>query len=283
MTRKDRTLGFGACRVGLAVVLAGILAVPLRAESITFPGRGLQLAAEIFRPPAPGPFPAVVAMHGCAGLWGKDGQLAPRHRDWAERLAAHGFVVLLPDSFGSRGAKSQCRTKDRVARPSRERVDDAMAAKAYLQSRGDVKPDTISLLGWSNGGSSVLYVVGGKRTADGGRPDFARAVALYPGCRVPGERPSWHARVPLMILIGKADDWTPAAPCEALTSRAAAAGEPVSIHVYDGAYHDFDHPDLPVRLHKGLAYAGGGGAAHTGTDPAARADAIARVPAFLAQ
>ena len=54
--------------------------------------------------------------------------------------------------------------------------------------------------------------------------------------------------------------------------------------LYPGAYHDFDHPNLPVRTHKGLAYTGDGrGVAHTGTDPAARADALLRVPAFLAR
>jgi dienelactone hydrolase len=58
----------------------------------------------------------------------------------------------------------------------------------------------------------------------------------------------------------------------------------VSIHVYPGAYHSFDHPNLPVRQVKGLAYTEGGtGTAHTGTHPAARADALHRVPDFLAK
>jgi len=62
------------------------------------------------------------------------------------------------------------------------------------------------------------------------------------------------------------------------------AGEPVTYQAYRGAYHDFDHPHLTLRLHRGLAYSGNGsGTAHTGTDPAARADALARVPAFLAR
>jgi dienelactone hydrolase len=63
-----------------------------------------------------------------------------------------------------------------------------------------------------------------------------------------------------------------------------AAGDRVSITVNPGAYHAFNHPNLPVRVVKGLAYTGNGsGAAHSGTDPAARADAIQRVPAFLAR
>ena len=86
-----------------------------------------------------GPFPAVVALHGCAGLYGKNGDLSPRHRDWAERLVAKGFIVLFPDSFGSRGAGPQCKLEDRVTRPAYERKADAVAARRYLQSRSDVK------------------------------------------------------------------------------------------------------------------------------------------------
>src|SRR5262249_32250032 len=72
------------------------------AETVSFPGKDVTLNAILHRPAGAGPFPAVVALHGCAGLFGKDGGLAPRHADWAERLAAEGFIVLFPDSFGSR-------------------------------------------------------------------------------------------------------------------------------------------------------------------------------------
>lgn len=254
------------------------------AETVRFPGKDLTLTGELFLPSGSGPHPAVVALHGCSGLYGKSGRLAPRHADWAERLAAQGFIVLFPDSFGSRGAEAQCRTEDRVARPSRERVDDALAAKAFLQARPDVKKSAVSLLGWSNGGSTVLYTVRKGRSRGEAESDFAAAIAFYPGCRTPLEGGRWQARLKLLILIGAADDWTPAAPCRELADTAAKAGEPVSIVVYPGAYHDFDHPNLPIHEQRGLAYTGDGrGRAHTGTDPTARADAIKRVPAFLAR
>ena len=269
--------------VASALALTILSAAASAAETVSFPGDDVTLSGILYRPAGNGPFPAVVALHGCSGLFGKDGSLSPRHADWAERLMAKGFIVLFPDSFGPRGAKSQCKTKDRVTRPSRERVDDANAAKAYLQTRRDVKADAISLLGWSNGGSVVLYAVEPRKKPDDGKPDFAKAVAFYPGCRIPSESGKWHARLPLLILIGAADDWTPAQPCRDLVADAKAEGEPVSIKIYPDAYHDFDHPNLPIRLHRGLAYtADGGSHAHTGTNPAARADALTRVPAFLA-
>lgn len=266
----------------LLIVLAGA-ARPSHAEQVAFPGADISLKGELFLPKGSGPFPAVVALHGCGGLFGKDGGLSPRHADWAKRLADAGFVVLLPDSFGSRELDEQCRTSERAVRASRERIDDAFAAAAYLQTRADVKPDAINLLGWSNGGSTVLYTL---REAAKRGPDqpFTKAVAFYPGCRVPLERGNWHTPVPLLLLIGEADDWTPAEPCKRLVSAAAAAGEPASIVTYPDAYHDFDHPDLALHVRKGLAYtAHGDGVAHTGTNPAARAAAITRVLAFLAR
>jgi dienelactone hydrolase len=114
----------------------------------------------------------------------------------------------------------------------------------------------------------TLYAVEPKNAPGG--VDFARAIAFYPGCRLPLESGRWASRRPLLVLIGAADDWTPAAPCEALAAEAKAQGEAVDIVVYPGAYHDFDHPALPFHTGDGLAFtANGGGSAHTGTNPAA--------------
>jgi dienelactone hydrolase len=52
--------------------------------------------------------------------------------------------------------------------------------------------------------------------------------------------------------------------------------------LYPGAYHDFDYPDLPLRQRTNVASTRSGRAT-LGTDPAARADALLRVPAFLAR
>src|SRR5690348_5273334 len=120
------------------------------AEAVTFPGDGVTLKGTLIVPAGNGPFPAVLALHGCGGLYNKSGTLSQRHTDWAARLTANGYVVLFVDSFGSRGAGSQCRTRERVARAWRERVSDVLAARAYLQSRPDIRADAIVLLGWSN-------------------------------------------------------------------------------------------------------------------------------------
>ena len=281
--RRARRFIFASILVGLVTPL--VSAVPAmsvtKPQPVSFAGAGgLMLQGWLYEQAQSGQ-PAVVAMHGCSGLT-EDGKPSQRHEDWGQRLSAQGFVVLFPDSFGSRGLGPQCKVSDREVRPSKERVDDAKAGLAYLASRTNVRPQSISLIGWSNGGSTVLYTVEPKH-APGSGPDFAKAVAFYPGCRVPLETGLWRTRMPLLVLIGAADDWTAALPCVDLIAAAKTSGAIADIVTYPNAYHDFDHPNLPIHTIDGLAFtASGTGQVHTGTNPAARADAIARVPAFLA-
>jgi dienelactone hydrolase len=55
----------------------------------------------------------------------------------------------------------------------------------------------------------------------------------------------------------------------------------VEIVAYPGAFHGFDAPDMAVRVRHNIAGTRSG-TATVGTDPTARADAIQRVPAYLA-
>jgi len=243
-----------------------------------------RLKALLFRPEGQGPFPAVVGLHNCTGLSNSAGVLGARYRDWGESLAKSGFAVLLPDSNGSRGAGSQCALRSRSIRNDRERVADADAARAWLRSQPWVAADRVSLLGWSSGAIAALWAVRARtqpEAKDG--PDFRSAVALYPGCRRLGNA-AWSARVPTLILIGRADDQASAATCQQMVAGARGRSARVEIRVYPGAHHDFDHPNRPLELRTGFAFSvDGSGRGHTGTDPAARADALKRVPAWFAQ
>jgi dienelactone hydrolase len=270
-----------AAAIMLAMAARPALADPA-AEKVKIIAGENELAAVLYRPQGPGPFPAIVALHGCGGLFNHHGEPSARHDDWGRHLSRQGFLVLMPDSFGSRGLASQCGVMNRLVRPGRERVADAQAAKDWLQARPDVKPDAVSLLGWSNGASTVLAAVRADRIMTAKGPDFARAVAFYPGCRNAVESGRWSSRLPLLILMGDADDWTPPGPCEELARSARTRAEPVDLVLYKGAYHNFDHPSLEPRTRTGLAFtADGSGTAHVGTDPEARADALVKVPDFL--
>ena len=270
-----------ACAMSLLLLTASV-AFAGGYQHVSIPAGENRLDGVFYRPAGPGPFPAVIALHGCGGLWREQGMLSLRHADWGERLAAAGVAVLMPDSYGSRGLGSQCGVKDLTVRAGRERVADATAARIWLQQRSDIRPDMVSLIGWSGGGSTVLSTIRRERAPADGRPDFKRAVAFYPACRVQSESASFSARVPLLILMGDADDWTPAAPCSYLAKAAQARGEQVGIVLYPGVLHDFDHPRLEVKERDNIAYsASGTGKVTVGTNMAAREDALKRVSTFL--
>jgi dienelactone hydrolase len=248
-------------------------------EPITFPSghEGLKLEGYLLKPSQAGRRPAVVALHGCGGPLSRRGGLSKRHLDWGQRLARNGFVVLFPDSFGSRGYRSLCRVRPRPVK-QRDRVDDTFAAARWLAAQPYVDSKRIALLGWSNGGITTLRVV----TQSEARL-FRRAFAFYPGCRgaLRRARRDVHSRpvVPLTIHIGAADDWTPPVLCVALTKIWKS-----KIHLYPGAYHSFDTPGSRVRVRQGMAFTPNGtGVVHVGTNPKARTEAIRRVMDTLRQ
>ncbi len=252
-------------------------------ETVEIPrGENLKLKAVLYRPEGAGPFPAVIGLHNCTGLRNPAGEIGARYRDWGQRLAKEGFAVLLPDSNGSRGLGGQCGSlSQRTLRVDRDRVADAVAARVWLQQQAWVAADRVSLMGWSSGAIAALWTVGARMPVEG--TDFRSAVALYPGCRRLSNA-AWSARVPTLILIGRADDQSSAAACQQMVTGARGRSARVAIQVYPGAYHDFDHPNRPLQVRTGLAFSSdGSGTAHSGTHPTARADALKRVPDWLRQ
>ncbi|MGD0107758.1 MAG: dienelactone hydrolase family protein [Rhodopila sp.] len=251
-------------------LLTFLLAAGVQAERVSVPGqKGINLDAALVLPEGAAKMPAVVALHGCGGPFpSRDGQ-------WAVVLAKAGHIVLLPDSFGSRGLGSQCARKEREVTPSGLRRQDAIDAAKWLVARPGTPSGGVALIGWSNGGSTVLSTA---REATDLPPDlFQRFVAFYPGCPTPDEDPSWRPSAPMIILMGQDDDWTPAPPCHDLAARYP---DQITFIAYPGAYHDFDAPDRPVKLRNGAATTASG-LAHVGTNEPARQDALARVPKWL--
>ena len=269
-----------------AVLMSLAMAIACQAaasESVEITDGGTTLTGILFKPQGPGPFPGVIALHGCGGLMNREGRIVRRFEDWGNRLAAAGVSVLFPDSFTARGESTQCRLRERNVRTTRERVSDAQVARRWLLKQEWIAKDRVSLIGWANGASASLWAARPQAVPRDGLPDFRSVIAFYPGC-IRLSQAAWSARIPTMILIGRADDWTPAAACEQMVAGAKGRSARASIVVYPGAYHEFDRPDYPVRQLSGLAFsADGTGRAHVGTNPAAREDAIRRVGQFLAR
>jgi dienelactone hydrolase len=270
-------------RLTVALLAASVIAFATTASAAQPVEIAQGLTGVVFRPDGRGPFPGVVALHGCDGLLVRGGRVGPLLTDWGNRLSSAGLVVVFPDSFGSRGLPGQCRVRDRKVRATHEQVDDAVAAHRWLQNQSWAIKERVALLGWSDGGIASLWAVRRPRAVAADGPDFRSAVALYPGCRMLGNA-AWSARVPTLILIGRADDWTPAAACEQMVAGARGRTARATLIVYPGAHHEFDRADFPLRELTGLAFtADPSGKAHVGTHPAARADAFRRVSQWLAR
>src|SRR5881296_48588 len=231
-----------------------------------------QIPVTLSKPDGAGPFPAVVIVHDCSGL-GPRSSGAPAR--WARELLRRGYVVLIPDSFTTRGfADGVCTvpsTRGIDVSPER-RAHDAYAALAHLRTLP----------------SMIAPERDGEPLARDKRAGFAAAVALYPRCTtrqgvLRGDASGVYRPVaPLLILIGEMDDWTPAEPCRKLTEAAQRAGYPVTIKIYPGAHHSFDSYN-PVRYVEARVNASSptGRGATTGGDPVAWADSIREVVAFF--
>jgi len=225
--------------------------------------------------------PAVLLLHGCGGPYDARGELSLRMRDYGALLNEQGWHVLVLDSLSARGEKELCtqRIGTRAVTMANRRLD-TLGALAWLARRSDVDAGRLALVGWSNGGSTVLA------SSNLAHAEVAQAlpkpralVAFYPGCEAELKR-GYQASAPLQLLVGAADDWTPAQPCEALAAAATAPAQ-IAIESYAGAYHGFDS-QAPVKLRKDVpngVHPGQG--VHVGGNATALSASRERLLAFL--
>jgi dienelactone hydrolase len=206
----------------------------------------------------------------------------PRYRDWAEQLLKAGNAVLLPDSYGSRELGPQCRVNERRVLARRERVVDVMASRQWLVQQPWIARDRISLMGWANGASAVLWAVRPQLPSRSAEPDFRSAIAFYPDCRISSGL-GWSTRVPTLLLIGAKDDVSSPPACRQMVDGARGRSALARIVVYPGAYHDFDRANLPFHAIGGTGDATVPEKGHVGTDAEARADSQQRVAEWLAR
>lgn len=279
-----------------AMLLSGLVAVGCAspATDVSDPATSFQvfqpsIPIRVMKPGGGGPFPAVVMLHDCSGL-GRRSSGAPMR--WGKMLQDNGYVVLIPDSFSTRGHGDGVCTDPSPGRrevsPDR-RVRDAYEALAYARSLAFVDGTRVGVMGGSHGGSTTLATMVDPEGVRSGR-GFSAAIALYPGCNArygdwrPGGLGVYKPLAPTLILVGEKDDWTPAEPCRQLAERSRAAGYPVAVKIYPGAHHSFDN-EGPVRYVEARVNgnAPGGRGATTGGNPEAWADSIREVTAFFAK
>jgi dienelactone hydrolase len=236
-------------------------------DTVFFPSADgkTDIVGYLFRPQTPGPHPAIVLLHGRGGPYSinvNEGctlvsrtspssacnadTLTKRHAMWGQYWADHGYIALLPDSFGPRG---KAHGFGRFTHDDPDRADvneltvrplDAEGALSWLRSQHDVVADHIFLQGWSNGGSTALNVMQRQGSATSG---FRAALAFYPGCGPAALlAQTLTAAAPITMLLGSDDEEVSPERCQDVARRSIAAGSKVDVVLYPGATHDFDDP-----------------------------------------
>jgi dienelactone hydrolase len=275
-------------RAAVAALLVACSGSALAQTEVSIPsadlsrGPGLMLKAFWFEAAVSTPAPAVVLLHGCGGPYDKRGVLGQRMREYAALLNHLGMHALVVDSLTPRGETQICtqKVRSRLITQAHRRLD-ALSSLEWLTARSDVDASRLGLMGWSNGGSTVLAATNDrhKEVADADvHPSFA--IAFYPGCETEMKR-GYETQTRLLLLVGAADDWTPAPACQRLVAQAGERKP--EIEVYPGAHHGFDST-APVRLRTDVpngAHPGQG--VHVGGQPEALKRSRERLLRFLAE
>jgi dienelactone hydrolase len=196
---------------------------------------GDRILGYLAKPDGAGPFPAVIVLHGCAGMHDTTKQRL------ADELVARGYVVLLVDSYATRGIDHAC-TSSAFA-PFLGRRPDAYGALVFLARQTFVDPHRVAAVGFSAGARVTLSVAETNSFELFVPPStlrFRAAAAFNPPCKAAGARPG----IPTLIFIGALDDWTPAADCSKRIASWGNDGPAIELVVYPGAHHGFYYPHL---------------------------------------
>ena len=196
------------------------------------PSQNVNVAANFYRPGGNGPFPAVIVLHTCGGVDVKESQ-------YGSSLRSEGFVVVVPDTFASRGNRrkgNKC-TPGNYENHVSDSVSDALGAAAYLRSLPFVRDDRIAVMGMSLGGTAVLALP--PEAMDQG---IRVAIAYYPPCVQPDGKHFFNeSKIPLLLFLAELDNWSATPACIAKAQEIEKSGRALELVVYPGAHHGFDN------------------------------------------
>ena len=136
-------------------------------QKVTYQSRpGLRVTALLYRPQGPGPFPAILNMHGHH----QAGKVAPPIAMRCQRLAKEGFVVLSPDAIGAGERSTEAGQFEYHGHHQGTsllsvgetllgvQLYDNMRGIDFLESLPEVDCKKIGATGGSGGGNQTLWV-----------------------------------------------------------------------------------------------------------------------------
>ncbi len=204
-------------------------------------GKTVRIGEELRFPPGTVKIPAVVLIHGSAGVGASvDG--------WARELNALGAAALILDTFTGRGITETITDQSQLSTFSL--IVDAYRALRLLSHHPRIDPARIAVMGFSKGGFAALYSSMRRFQHLWGPPDleFAAYIPLYTRCDTPLLEDENVSDNPIRLFHGAADDYVPVEPTRRYVERLKRAGKDVQLTVYGDARHSFDNPLNPPIL-----------------------------------
>lgn len=213
--------------------------------------------AYLTRPDGDGPFPGVLVFQDAFGL-------RPRLTGMADRIAARGYTVLVPNLL-YRGGRAPQADLSGLADPARRgevlgtimplvhALDLAAITRDagfYLDALAEYAPGPVVITGYCMGGTNALRVIEAY-------PDRVAAVASFHGGRLATDQPdSPHLGVGSITgeLYFAHADRDPSMTAEQIATLEAAldaAGVRYTSEVYEGAAHGFTMADTAAYQEAG--------------------------------
>jgi carboxymethylenebutenolidase len=215
------TQAFTACLVlsSLFVAVPGSTLAAVRESIDQFDSGGSLITVECFAPTPRGKHPLVLLLHGSGGLEQATGEV---FQGIARKMAARGYVVLIPHYFDRKGGPAEWV----------QVVDDAIAFAAGGGVEGAlVDQGRIGLFGFSMGSSLAAH----RASRD---PNVRAIVAVsglvpaHPNTKIP----------PVLILSGAQDKGVPRARLNEFEAAMKARNIPCVVHVYPHLGHNLSIP-----------------------------------------
>lgn len=236
--------------------------------SVNISVQGVAISAVLHLPSGGGPHPAVLCLHGLAGV-------KSFYTVLARRLAGAGVACLRLDF---RGCGDSAGSLEDLTLETQ--MEDAEAAFRALRGRPDIRYDGIALLGFSMGGAVASLMAARLEPAclglwapllklskyvsrsspawtplEGGRmllwEGHVAGPGLFESCE--RHRPLPQAEAfpgPLLLAHGEADLSVPVADSRGLEAARGRAGLPVEAHYYPASGHLFEAPAERALLYQ---------------------------------
>jgi carboxymethylenebutenolidase len=221
-------------------------------EEVSIRTREGECPAYVFTPSGSGQHPAVIFYMDGLGI-------RPSLFEMGERLASHGYVVLLPDLFYRAGRYEALDPKEVFASgdfraaighllastDNRRASEDTEAFLAYLDGRPDVAETKVGTTGYCMGGAISL-------TAAGTYPDrIAAAASFHGGNLATDSELSPHLLAPAIaarVYVAGADhdNSYPPEMAARLEQALSDAGVDHRCEIYPEALHGWTMSDFPV-------------------------------------